>query len=295
VGFAAPSVLILITVLVVTAAVLRRAPRAVPAATTERLKTAARTTLRWRIAGLLLGIGVGTVTAQQGALGRGLLLAVPLCALCVLAAVVVGELRVSAPEGPVRSAGLEVRRVRNYLPRGLTRVVGSVTALLVLVLSATTATGSADDLGRAGRWLARRCSAVSGGATGPWPGSFYSLPLGIVVLTGLLLAGFALHRVVMRPRQGEDDAVDDGLRRQAAEAVTAAFGLLVSVPLAGVGLVSASALGNHSCPPAGSGVVVVALVALVPAAVAVAAWCTGLLLASPRTGRPAPTRASASL
>jgi hypothetical protein len=292
VGFAAPSVLFLIAVLAATAVVLRRALRAAPA-TTERLRAAARTTRRWRVAGLLLGIGVGAVTAQQGALGRGLLLAAPLCALCILAGVVVGELRVTAPEGPVRSAGLEVRRIRDYLPRRLTLVVGSVTALLVLILTATTATASADDLGRAGRWFARRCSAVSGGATGPWPGSFYSLPLGIVVLTGLLLAGFALHRVVMRPRQGEDDTVDDGLRRQAAEAVTAAYGLLVSVPLAGVSLVTASALGNSVCPPSGSTVVVVALLVLVPALVGVAAWCTGVLVAFPGAGRSTPTPAAA--
>ena len=180
------------------------------------------------------------------------MLAVPLCALCVLAGVVLGELRVAAPQGPVRSATLEVRRVRDYLPRRLTATVGTATALLLVVLALTTATGSADDLGRAGRSFARRCSAVTGGATGPWPGSFYALPLGAVVVMGLVLAGFALRRVVRRPRQGEDAIVDDALRRQAAEAVVAACGLLVALPFAGVSLLTAAALHNHVCPPAGS-------------------------------------------
>src|SRR3712207_4896776 len=106
------------------------------------------------------------------------------------------ELRVSAPRGPVRSAALEVRRARNYLPRRLTAAVAGTGALLAVVLTATTATGSADDLGRAGRSLVRRCSAVQGGASGPWPGSFYALPLALMVVVGLVLAAIALRRVV---------------------------------------------------------------------------------------------------
>jgi hypothetical protein len=150
----------------------------------------ARTTARWRLAGLGVGIGVGIVAAQLDVLGRGLMLAVPLCALCVLVGVVIGELRITAPRGPVRSAGLEVRRIRDYLPRRLTRVVAAATVLLVLVLGMTTAAGSPDDLGRAGRTLARQCSALVGTAVGPWPGSFYTAPLATVVLAGLVLAGW---------------------------------------------------------------------------------------------------------
>ena len=150
----------------------------------------ARTTARWRLAGLGVGIGVGIVAAQLDVLGRGLMLAVPLCALCILVGVVIGELRITAPRGPVRSAGLEVRRIRDYLPRRLTRVVAAATVLLVLVLGMTTAAGSPDDLGRAGRTLARQCSALVGTAVGPWPGSFYTAPLATVVLAGLVLAGW---------------------------------------------------------------------------------------------------------
>jgi hypothetical protein len=279
----------LIGVLVSATVASRRRAREFPAVATERLRLAARTTRRWRGAGLAAGIIVAVASAQFGALGRGLLLAAPLCALCVLAGVVLGELRVSAPEGPVRTAELQIRRVRTYLPRRLTTAVGVATALLVVVLALTTTTGSPDDLGRAGRSFARRCSAVLSGGTGPWPGSFYALPLAVVVVAGLLLAAFALHRVVQRPRQGEDPAVDDGLRRQAAEAVTAACGLLVAVPLAGVSLVTAGALSNHVCPPTGSSVIVVALHLLVPVLALLAAWCIGILVAPAGIGRPAAT------
>jgi hypothetical protein len=284
--------LFVVAMLAGSMAASRRWVPPVPPVQTERLRAAARTTRRWRLAGVVAGILVAVVSAEQGALGRGLLLAVPLGALCVLAGVVVGELQVSAPAGPVRSAVLEVRRVRDYLPRRLGSVVAGATALLTLTLAATTATGSADDLGRAGRSFARRCSAVQGGSTGPWPGSFYAVPLAVVVIAGLLLAAFALHRVVRRPRQGEDPVADDGLRGLAAQAVVAACGLLVAVPLAGVALVTASALANHVCPPAGSSVLVVALLLLSPASAGLGAWCAGVLLAPPRVGRAVSTPAA---
>jgi hypothetical protein len=225
----------------------------------------ARTTARWRLAGLGVGIGVGIVAAQLDVLGRGLMLAVPLCALCILVGVVIGELRITAPRGPVRSAGLEVRRIRDYLPRRLTRVVAAATVLLVLVLGMTTAAGSPDDLGRAGRTLARQCSALVGTAVGPWPGSFYTAPLATVVLAGLVLAGVAL-------------------RRQAAESVVAGVGLLVAVPLAGVSFFAAQALSNVDCAPVSWRVAAGALGLLVPALAVLAAWCIAALT-SPTEGR----------
>src|SRR3954469_17080681 len=128
-------------VIVAVTVASRRWARELPVVATERLRRAARTARRWRGAGLATGIVVAIASIQLGALGRGLLLAVPLCALCVLAGVVVGEVRISAPAGPVRTADLQVRRVRTYLPRRLSTAVGAATALLVVVLALTTATG----------------------------------------------------------------------------------------------------------------------------------------------------------
>jgi hypothetical protein len=264
----------------------RSVPRAVPL-TSPELEATARTTGRWRLAGVAVGLVLGLLSAYQGGLGRGLLLAAPLFALCVLAGVLVGELRVSAPGGPVRRAVLEVRRRRDYVPRALGSAVVAAGALLAVVLALTTAAGSADDMGRAGRSLERRCSAVMSEGAGPWPGSYYAFPLVVVVLCGLLAAAVVLTRVVRRPLQSEDLAVDEALRRSAAGAVTAAVGLLITVPLAGISAVAGAALSNISCRPELWTIAAIALGALALASLTLASWCASTLTArSVRMARP---------
>jgi hypothetical protein len=252
-----------------------------------RLADVERATARWRTAGLVLGVAVAATAAQTGGLGRGLMLAGPLLALCVLLGVVVGELRVTAPPAGERTALLEVRRVRDYLPHHLAGTVLTAALLLSALLATTTAMGSADDLGRDGRSLAYQCGALLSGTVGPWAGSFYSLPLAAVVALGLLVAAVALRAVVRRPRQGADLLADDVLRRRAAQTVTAAAGLLVVVPFAGVALTTAAALraalGNGaldgvSCAPEGWQGSATVLLLLVPVLLAVGVWCAGVLL-----------------
>jgi hypothetical protein len=259
-----------------------RAPVEVPA----RAQEAATSTARWRWAGIVLGAAVAAVTLQLGALGRGPLLTAPAFALCVLAGVVVGELRVSAPRGTVRRADLMVRRWQDYVPRPLFGVVMSATAVLAVVLAYTSGVGASDDLGRAGRWLVRRCNATMTQAHGPWPGSFYAFPLAVLVGAGLLLAAVALLRIARRPSQGEDAGAEDELRQRAAAAVTAAAGLLVAVPLGGVSAVAAIALLGIECRPGWWTAIGWGLVLLVPAAVGLAVRC--LVVLTSRTAQRAP-------
>lgn len=267
-----------VLVLLVPAVVVLRSRGRVAVPREGRLAEVASTTGRWRLAGCVLGLVVAPATVGQGALGRGLMLAAPLFALCVLLGVVVGELRVRAPQGSTRSADLGVRRVGDYLPRGLGTAVAVATALLAALLAVGTALGSADDLGRAGRALSNACSAVSAQTRGPWPGSFYALPLAVVVLAGLVVAGLALARVVTRPRQGEDVALDDALRRSSASSVTAAVGLLVTVPLAGVGTFAASGLLGICAAPAWWTATGLVLLGAVPFALGLGVLCAALLL-----------------
>jgi len=90
-------------------------------------------------------------------------------------------------------------------------------------------------------------------AIGPWPGSFYSVPLSIAVLVGLIGAAVALRTVVLRPRRGSDPdlvAADDVLRRLSAKAVVAATGVMVAASLCGVALVAGMSLISAGCPTA---------------------------------------------
>ena len=277
---------VLIVTALLVAVLLRRPPLAVP----DRLGGVARCTRRWRLAGLLSGLAAAAASAQSGALGRGLLLAAPLFGLCVLLGVVAGELGVRAPAGARRSAALEVRRARDYLSWPLTSAVGAATVLLGALMAFTSAIASADDLGRAGRSLTRTCSAISSEGRGPWPGSFYAWPLLAVVLIGLVVAGIALGSVTRRPRQGEDPVLDDALRREAVTGVVAAVGLLVTVPLVGVGVLAAEGLLQVCAAPTAWTVVGTLLLAVVPLALVLGIWCAAVLAAPGRVRPVEPVR-----
>lgn len=255
----------------------------------ERLGAVARATRRWRLAGLVAGLVVAGLAADTGGLGRGLLLAAPLLALCVLLGVVIGELGVRPPAGDRRSAALEVRSARDALPRVLTPLVVAALVVLGALLAFTSAVASADDLGRAGRALSRACSPVSTESRGPWPGSFYAVPLAVLVTAGLLLAAVALHSIARRPRQGEDQLVDDALRRQAATGVVAAVGLLAAVPLFGTALFTAPGLLQVCAAPAAWTWTGRALLVVAPLALALGTWCAALLVVpgTVRTSEPA--------
>lgn len=254
----------------------------------RQLDAADRGPARWRALGLALGLIAGVLMLSDGGLGRGPMLAAPIFGLWVLMGVIVGELLIPAPGGPIRRATLEVRRIRDYLPRGLTTVVTATTALLGGILVATTLAGSADDQGRAGRSLARECTAIMGEATGPWPGSYYSVPLALAVGVGLLGAALASRVIVRRPRRGEDRAVDDEARRRAVSAVVAASGILVAVPLIGVSLTAAGALLRVSCRPEWWSTLAWSLLVLAVALVILLGWCAATLLprAVGRAGAP---------
>ncbi|MFV2088800.1 hypothetical protein [Micromonospora sp. LOL_021] len=137
--------------------------------------------------------------ADQGA-GQGLLLAAPLFGLCTLVGVLAGELTVRPPRGSTRTAAVEVRRIRDYLPRRFGQVVAVAGGVLLVLLTATTTAGDPDDMGRAGRALTRQCATGLFESRTPWPGSYYTSGLAVVVLVGLLMAYLVLRPIVRRPR-----------------------------------------------------------------------------------------------
>jgi len=247
------------------------------------------TAVGWRLAGLGLGVGAAAFTASVGSLGLGVMLAPAAFGICVIAGVAVGELASIPRREGQRTAALETRTLGDYVPRRLSWLVSASTIGLGAVLVTTTLMGSADDMGRAGRSLSRQCNPESlkmlGGASGPWPGLFYSVPLAIAVGVGLLGAAVALRTVVLRPRSGatpELVVADDVLRRRSAEAVVAATGVMVAASLLGVALAAGGALLRFTCPPSSWTVLGGALLAVGALMLFLAVWCLALLLGGPR-------------
>lgn len=213
----------------------------------------ARGTSRWRLAGLLVGLFAASLVTRVQDLGVSTLLAAPMVSAGILIGVLVGELATDPGRSPIRQARVEVRRVRDFLPRRMFWLVSAVTVALALVLAAATTFGVPDDLGRAGRAVRFACSDGTTSVHGPWPGFYYSLPAAIAVLLGLMLSALALRRIVGRGRASTDSvfrARDDAVRRQTALAVTAAFGILASTLLAGTAFVAGTDLVQPCAPTA---------------------------------------------
>jgi hypothetical protein len=246
-----------------------------------------RHTRRWQVAGLLVGLPVAVMVGHVS-LGRGLLLAAPAFGLCALAGVLAGEATAPRPtSGGRRTAILEVRRPGNYVPVHLARAVAGLTAALVVLLIITTITASSDDLGRAGRALTVTCGSGLVDQGTPWPGSYYSIPLAVLLLAGFGMAAIAFQSVIGRPRPGVDDkilAVDDFMRRRAGRRIVAACGVLVAIPTAGVSLVSSSRLASVGCGSASTTGADVALLALSLVSIGLLGWFAHALAETAVTG-----------
>lgn len=294
-----PNLALLVCVLAVAVAVAARRGRALEtghgeavagARAAAALEAARHRVDLWRWAGLAAGVAAAWWTAETGTLGRGPMLAPAAFGLTAVAGVLAGEMSVRPPSQGERSAALRVRRLRDYVPPRLGAVVGVTSAGLLALLAATTAAASPDDMGRAGRALAGSCSAATSWARGPWPGSYYSVPLGALVVVGLVAGMAVLVRVAGRPRVGgsaELVGADEALRHRAGETVTAACGVLVAAPFIGIAGVTAMTL-QSDCEPAWWGVARAGLLAGIPLLLVVLSWCVAVLL-SP-SGRPARRR-----
>jgi len=224
-------------------------------------------------ASLIAGVVAAWLVNSALDLGRGTMLVPAVLGLFVVTGVGLGETVVRPPRpAGVRTASLDSRRVRAYLPSTLTVAVVAVSAVHAATLALTTTTASTDDMGRAGRQVAAQCGNV-GNAAGPYPGSFYSVPLALLLLVITLATLAALTAVVRRPRGfAPDDVADDVLRRRSATRILAAAGAAVAASHAGVAFFAGTALLRMDCQRAWMDPAGWLLVASVPTALVLLGW-----------------------
>lgn len=204
-----------------------------------------------RVLGLVGGVAAAYSIAGRSEYGRGEMLAPSIFGLVVLVAVAIGEtvVRPAGPSGP-RSASLRTRAIGDYLPRGPSRAVLGTVLMLLATLTLTTVTAARDESSRAMRVLACDAGGLAE-ARGPYPGSFYGLPLASVLVIVLLVAALSARLVVRRPRGfAETDAGDDALRRRSLTVIVAATGVAFAFSHFGIATTASAALvGLGSCSP----------------------------------------------
>ncbi|WP_162799120.1 hypothetical protein [Nocardioides sp. 616] len=249
------------------------------------------------------GIALGTALALQQVLDVGIvpspglgvdvIHAPVIFGLVVLLAAVVGELvvRPRFDSGP-RTADLRPRRVRDFLPPALTRLVGGLGAGAAALCTFTWLTASTDDMGRAGRSLGVLCSPDVYSSTGPFPGSFYVAPYAVGVMVAVLIAVAASWQVTRRPLGGTP-AQADLHRRTSLQAIIGALGAVVSAPMIGIAFFAGTALIQHDCPRPGWALIGWLAIGLAALALVTLAWSLVSLLV-PTAPRPAVREQSAS-
>jgi hypothetical protein len=237
-----------------------------------------------RAVGVVVGLLVGWRVFDRGSYGTGPMLAPAAFGLCVVLATAVGETVVRPRRAAgVRSASLTPRRVTAYLPRVTTALVGVMLVVSTATMVLTTVTASRDDYTDGMRALSCR-TATTGSSQTPYPGSYYTLPLGLLLLSVLVVAVLAARQVVRRPRgMAGTEVGDDALRRRSIGVVVAATGIAVCAPYVGVALTAGGALQGLAeqqtrCSSAWMGPVGVALDVAGFAALVVGVWCVVRLL-----------------
>jgi hypothetical protein len=274
----------LVALLVVVLVVAPRRQRAQAAARqVPALRRLMRTHAVARGVALVVGVGVTAAAASAWSLGRGLMLAPAAFAAAQILAVLLADRATYTAMRTPGVAAIEVRRVRDYLPRALSVLAVLSAAALAASLTWTTAVAASDDLGRAGRALTYPCIEGCEARISPWPGSFYSVPLAVGLGAVVLLAVVALSVTVRRPRNGADPAIaatDDAVRRRSVETVVAAVALALSASLLGIAMVAGVRLLAAGDVPSGSSLTVGATLLTIAGlwSLAVVLWSTVSLL-----------------
>ncbi len=258
--------------------------------------------VRWsRLLGIALGVLIAALLVSHPSFasgGIGTMIAPAGFGLGALLGVAAGETIVRAPRpiGP-RTASLQRRSAAAYLPRPTSYAVATGLALLVATLVLTTLTAQSDGYLGDGRAIGCQAGNISQ-SHGPYPGSFYAVPLAIVLGVVLATAAVAAVSVVRRPRGlATTDAGDDQLRMRSMTVIVAAVGVAVGTSLTGIAGTAAAGLLSlgGGCAPAWMPVVGWLLIPTAIIGLGLAAWCLVRLFVddSLTSAGATPARASA--
>jgi hypothetical protein len=252
----APWAVLVVVLAVVVGAARGARPQNTPAATLVAARRHENLTSALALAGglvvavLLLTADGTALPGPPGGLTAVSLLGAALAALLVHAG---GELTWPRPAGAVRHASLRRRTMRAIGGRraALLAATAALAALAIALFGLT-----ADATGRAVPHPVTS-DAAGGyvtGASGPYPGWAYGLPLLAALAVVLAVCAAVLRLVVRRPAVAGTRQEDDlALRRTSARRILGAVQLFVGGTLAAVLLVAAAALGNAGWPVAAWG------------------------------------------
>lgn len=191
---------------------------------TPRLAALARTDRWLRWGSIAVGSALGVLLAAALPLGRGLALAPVVLGTVLVAGILLSQLIHKRAAVTAGAGTLERRTLSQYLSAPLIALTAFALTLLAAVLVLGTALASPDDFGlyRTVTLIMRDGSA----SAGPFPGSYYSVPVAICAVLMLACAVAAARVVVNRPRATHDvreRILDDQVRRRSLDGVASAM------------------------------------------------------------------------
>jgi len=258
-----------------------------------------RATLSSRYVGIAGGVIVFFAIAALGRFGQGLFIAPAAAGAVIIAAIVVGQQLTYTRARTAGIAGVERRQLGDYLPDRLATIAAVLLLVLVAVAAWSTLAATSDESGLA-RAFTHSCTTQLWDQAGyheeahlvastPFPGGYYTAGMAIGILAVLALAWLGLVATTRRPRNGADPElvrVDDALRRQTAEGIVAALGLVVATTLAGLCYAAAVTVGTEACTAAyGLGSWALAAIAFVALALSLR-FAVIVLVPGDGSGRP---------